>query len=484
MENRNEVYKKKVFSGLIWKFGERLCAQGVSFLVSVVLARLLLPEDYGLISMVLIFITIADVFVTSGFSTALIQKRNATNKDFSTIFYCGFAVSLVVYLILFLTAPLIAKFYRQPQLALILRVFALRIPISAYNSVQSAYVSRHMIFRKFFFATLIGTILSGVVGIVMALSGCGVWALVCQYLTNTIVDTIVLRFTIPWHLSREFSWASAKSMMSYGWKVLAADLSGTFFDQLRGMVIGRMYTTADLAFYNKGNQLPNLITSNISSSVMTVLFPAIANVSDDEERVKQMIRRAVKLMAFIVFPMMVGLMAVAKPLIVVLLTEKWSQTSFFVQMLSLSSVVGLLSNVSIQAIKAIGRSDVLLRLEIYKKPVYFVLLIIGAMINVETVAVTMVIYSLYSSYVNMLQLKKYVHYSIVEQLRDILPEIGLSAIMYCVVAPMVLLPVGYFPVLCIQVLVGAAVYVAAAKLSKCESFVYLCNFLKEKMKKQ
>ena len=225
--------KNTLFSNLIWKFGERFLAQIVSFVVSIVLARMLMPEDYGVISLILVFITFADVFVTSGFSTSLIQKKDADEIDFSTIFFCSFAVSIVIYVILFFTAPLIADFYSTPILVPILRVFSLRIPISSYNSIQHAYVSRNMLFKKFFFSTLFGTLLSGVLGVVAAYNGLGAWALIIQYMTNTIVDTIVLRFTIQWRIKFKFSLKSASDLMKYGWKILAADLSGTFFEQLR-----------------------------------------------------------------------------------------------------------------------------------------------------------------------------------------------------------------------------------------------------------
>lgn len=224
--------KRKVFSGFIWKFSERMLAQLVSFIVSIVLARLLTPEDYGLVAMVLVFINIADVFVNSGFSTALIQDKNADDIDFSTLFYCSLLCSIVIYFILFLGAPGIAKFYSNTDLVFLIRIFSLKIPMSAYNSIQHAYISRHMLFKKFFFSTLFGTLLSGIAGITFAYMGAGVWALVAQYFTNTIVDTIILSITINWHPKMEFSFKRAKRLMNYGSKVMLADLSGTFLDNL------------------------------------------------------------------------------------------------------------------------------------------------------------------------------------------------------------------------------------------------------------
>ena len=452
----NENLKNSIFSGVFWKFAERILAQGVSFIVSVILARILMPSDYGIVALILVFINIANVFVTSGFSTALVQNKDADRIDFSTNFYCSLAVSMLVYLILFIAAPFIEQFYDMQGLALILRVFALRIPLSAYSAIQHAYVERHMIFKRYFFSTLGGTLISGVVGIIMAYKG---WALIAQYFTNTIVDILVLSITVPWHPEFVFSWKSAKSMMNYGWKILAADLSGTFFDQLRSLIVGKAYTSADLAFYNKGNQLPSLITTNISTSIMSVLFPAIANISDEKTRVKEMTRKAVKIMSFVMFPMLFGLAAVSGQLINVLFTSKWVLAVPFVQ------------------------SDIILKLEVYKKPVYVLLLIIGVKINVTAVAVTMLVYSIYGNVVNAVPLKKEIDYTYREQLKDLSPAFLLSGVMGLLVYMVSYLKLNNVLLLFIQVLVGIALYLGMAMAFKVDTLKYLQNFLKEKMKR-
>lgn len=479
----NENLKNSIFSGVFWKFAERILAQGVSFIVSVILARILMPSDYGIVALILVFINIADVFVTSGFSTALVQNKDADRIDFSTNFYCGMAVSILVYLILFIAAPFIEKFYDMQGLALILRVFALRIPLSAYSAIQHAYVERHMIFKRYFFSTLGGTLISGVVGIIMAYKGFGAWALIAQYFTNTIVDIIVLSITVPWHPEFVFSWKSAKSMMNYGWKILAADLSGTFFDQLRSLIVGKAYTSADLAFYNKGNQLPSLITTNISTSIMSVLFPAIANISDEKTRVKEMTRKAVKIMSFVMFPMLFGLAAVSGSLIDVLFTSKWALAVPFVQILSISSAISLIGGVSLQAIKAIGKSDIILKLEAYKKPVYVLLLIIGVKINVTAVAVTMLLYSIYGNIVNAGPLKKEIDYTYREQLKDLSPAFLMSGAMGLFVYMVSYLRLNSVMLLFIQVLMGIALYFGMATIFKIDTLKYLQNFLKEKIKR-
>lgn len=473
--------KQSVISGLAWKLSERILAQGVSFVVSIILARLLLPEHYGVVAMIIVFIDIANVFVVSGFKTALVQKKDADQTDFSTIFYCSLAASIIIYIVLFWAAPYIATFYSEPLLGPVLRVFALQLIIGSYSSIQHAYVERNMIFKKYFFSTLLGTISSGIVGIIMAYLGFGVWALIAQYFTNSIVDIIVLSITVSWRPQYKFSWKSAHELMSYGWKILAADLIGTFFDKLRSLTIGRVYTTTDLALYNRGQQIPSMITNNISTSVMSVLFPALSNEVNDIDKVKNIIRRAVKMMAYIMTPLLFGMAAVSEPLILVLLTDKWSQSIPYIQLMCVSSAISLIGTTSLQAIKAIGRSDVLLSLETVKKPVYFLLLIIGVKINVLAVAITMLIYSFYGTVLNSNQLRKLIRYSFKEQLEDLLPSMITSSIMAVLVWSISLLTLPNIMLLFIQIIFGVVFYISISHVLKMEPYIYCIDFFKEKI---
>ena len=374
----------KVVSGLFWKFGERILAQVISFIVSIVLARMLLPDDYGVVAIVIIFISFADIFATSGFSSALIQKKDADELDFSSVFYCSLAISAVAYAALFAVAPLIADFYNMPIVTPVVRVFSLRIPLAAFNSVQHAYVSRHMLFKKFFFSTLFGTLVSAAIGIFLAIRGFGVWALVAQYMSNSAIDSVVLLFTVRWRPRLMFSWKRSKGLLKYGWKILFAEFSGTFFNQLKGLIIGKAYTSADLAFYNRGNHLVNVVTENIRTSTMSVLFPAMSNIEDDKARIKSVTRRSISVMAFVIFPLALGLFIVAEPLILTLLTEKWLPAVFFLRIAAIVTVIEMIGHVSLQCLKAIGRSDLILRNEIINKPPYVAALIAGTMTSVET----------------------------------------------------------------------------------------------------
>lgn len=484
MNNAKNNNDNRIFSGLFWKFCERVLAQLISFIVSVILARMLLPEEYGIVSIVLIFITFADVFVSSGFSTALIQKKNADETDFSSLFYCSLVVSIIIYIILFVLSPLIADFYNMPILCSALRVFALRIPLSSYNSIQHAYVSRHMLFKRFFYSTLIGTLISGVAGIAMAYANYGVWALVAQYLINTVVDTIILSFTVSWHPKKIFSWHSTKLLMNYGWKVLAADFSGTFFDQLRSLIVGKYYTSADLAYYNRGKQFSSLITDNISSSIMAVLFPALSNYADDKEKVKIIVRKGIRVMTYVIFPLSFGCAITAPSLVNVLLTEKWLSSIPFIQILCISGAIGLIGTVSLQSIKAIGRSDTLLRLEFIKKPVYVIMLVIGLKINVLAVAYTMLLYTLYSTLVNSYILKKYLNYSFLEQIRDVQTAAILSTIMCFMAGIFNYININAFYCLILQIIAGVTIYLGISVLANIEAFVYINNLLKNKLLKR
>lgn len=461
---------KSITASLFWKFSERILAQMISFIVSIILARILLPSDYGIVSLVMVFIVFADVFVTSGFSTSLIQKKDADATDFSTIFYCSLVVSVLIYLLLFLLAPSLAVFFNAPDLCPVLRVFSLRIPLSAYNSIQHAYVSRHMMFRKFFFSTLFGTLFSGVVGIIAAYMGLGVWALVIQYLTNTIIDSIWLSFTVHWYPQLLFSLHSAKKLMGYGWKVLAADFSGVFFDQLRSLLIGRFYTSEDLAYYNRGKSFSGLVMDNISTTVMAVLFPALSNENDNLLKVKQMIRKAVSMMAYIIFPLIGGLVVVSRPLVYCLLTNKWNDSIPYLQILSIAAGIGMIGNVSLQAIKAVGRSDVLLKLEFIKKPIYILLLVAGIYYGPLYVAVTMMVYSFYSTFVNAFPLRRIVHYSTKEQLLDLTQPLFMTIAMCIVIYFLKLIINNQLLLLIIQIVAGMLIYLILSIVFKVASF--------------
>ena len=477
----NESIKKKTVSGMLWKLGENGLSQIVNFVISIVLARMLLPEDYGIIALVTIFITICDKLIVSGLATSLIQKKEADNKDFSTIFFFSLVVSVVLYGVLFLSAPLIADFfeaYNRELLIRVIRVMGLQLIILAVNSVQSAYVSRTMQFRRFFWSTLGGTLLSAVVGIWMAYAGFGVWALVAQYLVKMLGSTLVLWFTVRWRPNWQFSFERFKGLYSYGWKIFAASMIKVLYNDLRSIVIGKFFSSAQLAFYNKGQSFPQLVETNVTGTIDSVFFPAIAKKQSSKEEMLSMLRRTVKVSAFILMPLLTGLAAVAAPLVEVLLTEKWLPCAFFVQILSFSFLLSPVEIENLQAIKAIGRSDLVLKLEIIKKAVGVLLLIAAIPLGVEAIAVSLLIGNVFAAVVNGYPNRRLIGYSYRKQLADVLPSILMSAVMYAAIFAVSFVKLPALVLLALEIVVGVAVYLFLSILTKNENFHYLLAMLK------
>lgn len=425
--------KQKTITGGIWKFGERSIAQIVNFVVSIILARLLLPEDYGLIALVVVFTNICDKLLICGFATSLIQKKDADNTDFSTVFIFSMAAAGVLYALLYFSAPFIASFYSRfdhAQLIAVIRVFGLSLFLVGFQSVQHAYVSNTMQFKRFFWSTLGGNLISGVVGIWMAYSGFGVWALVAQSLTAYFCDNIILWFTVKWRPLLLFSVQRFKSLFSYGWKLFAASIIKVIYKNLRSLVVGKFYNPSDLAFYNKGESFPHLVDSNVLGVIDSVMFPALSKLQDSKESMLAALRRAIKTSSFLMMPLLAGLAAVGHPLIFVLLTDKWLPCVPFLQILCFAFILSPVEVENLQAIKAIGRSDVVLKLEIVKKTVGLLLLICAIPISVKAIAMSMLISQVFSTVVNAWPNKKFIGYSLKDQLIDILPYLLTSLLMY------------------------------------------------------
>lgn len=471
---------KTVFSNLIWRFMERMGSQGVSFVVSIILARLLAPEAYGTIALITVFITLLQVFINSGLGTALIQKKDADDLDFSTVFYFNVAMCLALYGLLFLTAPLIATFYELPELTSLIRVLGLTLVISGMNNIQQSYVSKTMQFKRFFFATLGSTLFSAVIGIGMAYSGYGVWALVGQTLVNNTAKTAILWISVKWRPKWMFSWERLKGLFSYGWKLLVSALLDTGYRDLRQLIIGKVYTTSDLAFYNKGDQLPKLFVTNINTSIDSVLLPAMAAEQDDRERVKAMTRRAIKTSTYIMMPMMMGLAMCAEPLVRLLLTEKWLPCVLYLRLFCFSDAFYPIHTANLNAIKAMGRSELFLKLEVTKKAIGLAVLFATMFISVEAMAYSLLFTSLSSQVINSWPNKKLLNYSYAEQLKDMLPQIALSCAMGAVVYSINFFGLGDVLTLAIQIPVGVVVYALGSEFFDIEAYRYLLKIIKRK----
>lgn len=467
--------KGKVISGLVWKFSERILAQLVTFLVGIILARLLVPSDYGSVSLVMVFISIADVLISYSFGNSLIQKENSDNIDFSSVFFFNIAGSVFIYILLFLFSPYIAAFYKLPELNMVIRVLGLRIIIIAVNSVQQAYVSKNMLFKKFFYSTLGGTAAAAVTGVVMAYKGYGVWALVVQYLVNAVIDTVILWFTVGWRPQLVFSYKRMKQLFRFGWKLLVSGIIDRVYAEFRSLLIGRLYTSEDLAFYKRGQSYPELIVNNINSSISSVFFPAVAKEQNYIDRVKAMTRMALSISSYVVFPCMVGLAVVADQLIEIMLTPKWLPCVPFLRIFCFTFALQPIHTANLDAIKAIGRSDLFLKMEILKKGVGLVILLLTVRGGVYWIALGMAPAALISSCINAYPNKKLLNYGYAEQYKDLLPSAAMSFVLGAAVWLLKKTALEGIPLLFAQTGCGITVYIGLSIVTKNKNFKLLSD---------
>lgn len=475
--------KKKIISNFFWRFAERCGAQFVTFIVSIVLARILSPKDYGTIALVMVFTTILQVFVDSGLGTALIQKKDADDLDFSSVFYFNFGVCIILYVGMFFLSPLIANFYDDELLIPIIRVISLTIIFSSIKGIQQAYVSRHMMFKRFFFSTLGGTIFSAFLGIVLAYSGFGVWALVAQQISNTAIDTLILWLTVKWRPQKIFSLKRLINLLSFGWKLLVSSLLDTCYNNLRNLIIGKLYSSSDLAFYNQGDKFPKVIVTNINTSIDSVLLPTISSAQDDRERVKNMTRRAIKTSTYVMAPLMMGMAFCAEPIVHLVLTDKWLPCVPYLRIFCTTYMFWPVHTANLNAINAMGRSDWFLRLEVIKKAVGMTLLLSTMWFGVMAMACSLLVSNVLSQIINSWPNRKLLNYSYLEQVKDFAPGILLAVFMGICVYFIGYIPLPTIVTFVIQIISGAAIYIALSAILKLEEFEYLTGMIKSFLKR-
>ncbi len=467
----------------MWRLMERMGAQVVSFVVSIVLARILDPDIYGTIALIAVFTTIMQVFVDSGLGNALIQKKQADDVDFSSVFFFNIAFCLLLYALMWVASPAIAAFYHDPSLVPYIRVLSLTIVISGIKNVQQAYVSRNMLFKKFFFSTLGGTIGAAIVGIIMALRGYGIWALIAQQIFNLTIDTMILWITVPWRPKRCFSMERLKGLLSYGWKLLASSLLDTGYNNLRQLLIGRIYTRSDLAYYNQGDKFPALIINNINASIDSVLLPAMSEEQDDKLRVREMTRWSIMISTYLMSPLLVGMAACADTIIRLLLTDKWLPCAPYMQIFCLAYLSYPIHTANLNAIKAMGRSDLFLKLEVIKKGIGLVVLLVFVRVGVMELALSMLAFSTLSLAINAWPNRRLLSYSIRNQIMDILTNLVLALVMGAVVWSEGALAIPIALKLALQVVTGVVVYAALSAISKNATFAYLLGFIRSSNRK-
>jgi len=474
---------KNIVANFIWRFFERFGAQAVTLIVSIVLARMLNPEIYGVVALVTVIITFLQVFVDSGLGTSLVQKKDADDLDFSTVFYFNVFICVILYVGLFFFAPLIAQFYEMPELTEVIRALGLTLVISGVKNIQQSYVSKHLLFKKFFFSTIGGTIASAVVGIVMAYNGYGVWAVVAQHLTNLVVDTAILWITVKWRPKLAFSFKRLKGLLSYGWKLLVSAIIETAYRDVRQLIIGKQYTSVDLAVYNKGMQFPSFIASNINTAIDGVLFPVMSEQQNDVVAVKNMTRRSISLSSFILWPIMIGLAVVAPAFISLLLGEQWLGCVPYLQIFCVIYAFIPIHTANLNAIKALGRSDVFLKLEIVKKVVGISILLATMWFGPVYIALGQLVGAIISTFINSFPNRKLLNYKYFDQIKDMLPSVILSLVMGGIVWCINLIGLSDILTLVIQVPLGVIIYIVGAKLFRLKIFDYAWELVKKLFKK-
>ena len=470
--------KKSVIGSAFWKVLERGSSMCITLCVTILLARILPPESFGTVAMVNVFIALSDIFITNGLGTALIQKKEADSLDFSSAFWTNTLVAIILYAILFVSAPFIESFYGYKSITLILRVLGLRIIISSVNAIQCAYISKNMMFRYYFYSTLIGKFLSGAIGIIMALVGLGIWALVGQSISLILVETAILWFGVKWRPSFTFSFERARSLYSFAWKIIFESFVREIYKQLRALFIGKKCSAVELAYYDKGAEIPSFIMSNLEMAQRTVMFPVLSNAQDEKERLLLICRRWVKLFSFVAFPVLIGMISVSEQLILLLLTEKWLPAVPFMQLACITYISWIADTPIREGIKSIGLSGVCLKIQIIESILAIVALVLVMDYGVMYIAVAGTACSILNILVVISFGKKYLGYSPIDFMRDIGPSAVLALFMGCITSFVGLLSLNILLSLVIKIIVGVISYVLLSAIFKNESFLYCLNILK------
>ena len=422
--------RDKVAKGAVWATLQTFVGQGVGFVVGMVLARLLTPSDYGTVALLSLFFAIAGSLASCGFGNALVQKKDAGDLEFNSVFYTSLLISSIIYLVFFFAAPWIAEFYKTPVLCGVTRVSALCFIFSAINGVQGAELSRKMLFDKRFKISLITCAASAVCGITFAFLGWGVWALVIASLITSVASVVAYWTIIAWRPKLMFSFTAVKGLFSYGWKLSLAGLLHTTYSNLSGFLIGKFYTPADLAFVNKGNSMPSLFMNAIDGTINSVSFPALAQIQDDKSKVRDGMRRMIQCSTFLVFPLLAGLCLCARPLILLLYGSQWECAIPYVMIACFAFSLHPFNSINTSAISAIGRSDVFLLLDIIKKSVGVVMIIVSLHYGVIVFALaTAFIQSPFAVFVNTFTNGRLLGYNLKMQLQDVSSTIGLTSAM-------------------------------------------------------
>lgn len=476
-----ESLKNKTIKGTIWSSLERFSVQGIQFVVMIIMARILSPADYGLVGMLAIFIAVSQSLIDSGFSQALIRKQDRSEIDNSTVFYFNIGVGILLYLVLFFSAPLIAGFYNEPLLVPITRIVGLSLVFNSLAVVQRALLTVNLDFKTQAKASFVGAIISGAIGISMAYTGFGVWAIVWQQISNLAVVTILLWILSHWKPIWAYSRQSFRELFGFGSKLLASGLLDTIFRNLYLIVIGKFFKASDLGYYTRAHQFTDFASSNITGIFQRVTYPVLCRIQDDDSRLSDVYRRLLKTSAFIIFPLMMGMAAVAKPMVISFLTEKWLFSAVLIQIICFSMMWYPVHAINLNLLQVKGRSDLFLKLEIIKKVLTVIVLCITLPMGLIPLCIGTIFSSIISLVINTHYTGKLIHLGFFKQMKDLLPTLLLSlatgAVVYLTVT---YIPMESWLALAIGVVEGILLYIGLAKIFRFSEFSELLSIIRRK----
>ncbi len=474
--------KKKTVSGVLWSLTGQFSVQGIQFLVSIVLARLLSPDDYGMIGMLAIFLAISQVFIDGGFSSALIQKKDCDNTTYSTVFYINVGISLVCYGILFVSAPLIADFYGQPLLKDIARVSSVSLIIGALSATNTVQLTKRIDFKTQSKINVVSALLSGVTGIVMAYSGFGVWALVAQSVSIALFKLLLTVFCVRWIPSLVFSGRIFKELFSFGSKLVLASLISSIYTNIRSLIIGKKFTPADLGQYTTANKFATMAGSSLSGVLYNVSFPVLSKVQDDNAVLLDAYKRFLSVSAFAIFPLMMLLAGIAEPLIRFLVTDKWLECVPYLQILCFGWIYDCLTKINLNLLYVKGRSDLVLKLEIFKKTIAFTILFISCFMGIIGICVGAAIYNFIAFFCNTYYTKRLLGYGFKEQFLQTLPYLSLSLLVLVLALSICMMELPPVALIALSTAICMAAYLSLAKIFRLSAFAEMTSIIKQILK--
>lgn len=478
-----ESLKQKTVKGVGWSFADNIANQGITFLVGLVLARLITPEEYGLIGIILIFVAVSDSIVNCGFSNALIRKNDADDMDYNTVFFVNMVLSVVLFIAFFFSAGLIADFFSQPLLEPLTQVMGSIVVIHAFAIIQRTILIKQIDFKTQTKASVISSVMSGIVGITMAFYGYGVWSLVGQLLSRALLNTICLWIYSHWCPKLQFSWNSFRELFGFGWKLLVSSLIDTVWREIYQVVIGKCYAPATLGQYTRAHQFASIFSSNLNSVIQRVSYPVLSNLQDDKQRMKEGYRRVIKVTMLVTFVLMLGLAAVSKPMIQVLVGDQWLIAADFLPIICLQMMLYPLHSLNLNMLQVQGRSDLFLKLEIIKKCVAIIPITLGIFVGIYWMIWGSVFTGMFAYYLNSYYSSKFLGYSILTQIKDILPSFSIAVIMAVVIYSISLLPLSPFVLLLLQIVVGAVITLIICEGFKRPEYIELKSIIESMIRK-